>query len=233
MVPIRVGVSSRGVVTVTLAERLTTPIGTFDLGISGSIPIRHEINQLRYSQALATKRILIVRVDDKATVYELEPNKEFEVSVSSGAGYRKVDLAVEADGDIVLEIESVKPTKAAPAPLEREGPSLSAPTFSAACPRPEACITFPKPNDRISGIVAFRGTAIRDGFQYYKFEFRPETRPDYAYLVHFEAPVVHGVLMEWDTRTVPSGPYWLRLVVVDRTGNYWPEFAEIRVIVAN
>jgi hypothetical protein len=51
--------------------------------------------------------------------------------------------------------------------------------------------------------------------------------------MRFEAPVTNGVLMDWDTRTVPSGAYWLRLIVVDNTGNYWPEYAEVRVVVAN
>lgn len=234
LVPVRISINHRGIVTVTLAGRLTTPLGTFDLGVSDSISLRREISQLRNSQELVTKRVLIVRVDDQATVYELEPNREFEiVSVSTGAGYRKVGLTIEADGDITLEIESVELPNVTLAAPQRRDPSPPIPTFSAACPRPEACITYPKHNDRISGVVVFQGTAVRNGFQYYKFEYRPEIRPDYAYLVHFEVPVTHGVLMEWDTRTVPPGPYWLRLIVVDRTGNYWPEFAEIRVIVVN
>ncbi len=233
-VPIRIGVNTVGRVSATFAERIGTPLGIIDFGVSGSVPIKQEIDLLRRSEALKAKRVLIVRVDGQATIYELEPDKQFQVeSVSSGAGYRSVGLATEADGDIVLELESVKPSAAAPAPAQRAAPSLPIPASTAACPRPEACIAYPQQNDHLSGVVAFQGTATRDRFLYYKFEFKPESNPNYAFLVRFEAPVTNGVLMDWDTRTVPSGAYWLRLIVVDNTGNYWPEFADVRVVVAN
>ncbi|HOG48807.1 MAG TPA: hypothetical protein PLJ35_17850 [Anaerolineae bacterium] len=80
--------------------------------------------------------------------------------------------------------------------------------------------------------AGFRGTATRPGFAYYKFEFRPHDRANWSFLARFEQPVSDGVLMEWDTTTVPPGVYWLRLVVVDNTGNYWPDYAQVRVTVA-
>ena len=88
-------------------------------------------------------------------------------------------------------------------------------------------------NATLYGIVQFRGTATRPNFDYYKFEFKPEGAKDWNFLVRFDRPVVDGVLMEWHTTTVPPGVYWLRLIVVDKSGNYWPEFAELRVIVAD
>jgi hypothetical protein len=233
-IPIRIGVNTAGRVSATFAERIGTPLGIIDFGVSGSVPIKQEIDLLRRSDALKAKRVLIVRVDGQATIYELEPDRQFQVeSVSSGAGYRSVGLTTEADGDIVLELESIKVSAAAPAPAPRAAPPSPIPVSTAACPRSEACIAYPQQNDRLSGVVAFQGTATRERFLYYKFEFRPETNPDYAYLVRFEAPVTNGILMDWDTRTVPSGAYWLRLIVVDNTGNYWPELAEVRVVVQN
>ena len=233
-IPIRIGVNTAGRVSATFAERIGTPLGIIDFGVSGSVPIKQEIDLLRRSEALKTKRVLIVRVDGQATIYELESDRQFQVeSVSSGVGYRRVGLTTEVDGDIVLELESVRPSAAAPAPVPRPSQPSPIPAPSAACPRSEACIAYPQQNDRLSGVVAFQGTAIRDRFLYYKFEFRPEMNPDYAFLVRFEAPVTNGVLMHWNTQTVPSGAYWLRLIIVDNTGNYWPEHAEVRVVVQN
>ncbi len=40
-----------------------------------------------------------------------------------------------------------------------------------------------------------------------------------------------GILLKKKRQELPSGTYELRLVVVDRTGNYWPEFATIEVTV--
>jgi hypothetical protein len=183
-IPVRIGVSTAGRVSATFAERIGTPLGIIDFGVSGSVPIKQEIDLLRRSEALKTKRVLIVRVDGQATIYELEPDQQFQVeSVTGGAGYRSVGLTTEADGDIVLELESVKPSTAAPAPAQRAAPPSPIPSSSAACPRSEACIAYPQQNDRLSGVVAFQGTATRDRFLYYKFEFRPEINPDYAFLV--------------------------------------------------
>ena len=82
----------------------------------------------------------------------------------------------------------------------------------------------------LTGIVQIQGTANIDRFAYYKFEFRPEGSPTWRFLTRFEQPVTNGKLMDWHTYTVPPATYWLRLVVVDQTGNY-PEPCEIRVIV--
>ncbi len=99
------------------------------------------------------------------------------------------------------------------------------------CPRQQVCITFPRVDSVLRGPVEFRGTATRANFDYYKFEFKTESATDWNFLTRFKKPVVNNVLMEWHTRTVPRGIYLVRLIVVDKTGNYWPEFAQVRVIV--
>jgi len=140
----------------------------------------------------------------------------------------------------LLESEAVSVAKESvkPDPIRTQSVSgLSEPEPisqpSPLCPRPEACITFPSQNAQLSGVVAFRGTANKPDFQYYKFEYKPEANREWNFLTRFERPVSNGVVLEWDTGTVPSGAYHLRLMVVDKTGNYWPEFAEIRVVVQN
>ena len=83
----------------------------------------------------------------------------------------------------------------------------------------------------------FWGTAARPNFDYFKFEIQPEDAEGWAFVARFNHPVTNGVLLtagpqgDWDTTKANPGAYWLRLVVVDITGNYWPEFAMVRVIV--
>lgn len=127
----------------------------------------------------------------------------------------------------------VKPAQALPTPTPKPTATRAPAVSQRACPRPEVCITYPPMDATLSGVVKFRGTATRPNFDYYKFEFKPEGAKDWTFLVRFDRPVINGVLMEWHTYTVPPGAYWLRLIVVDKSGNYWPEFAELRVVVAD
>jgi len=98
------------------------------------------------------------------------------------------------------------------------------------CSHPGVQITWPGMDAVLTGIVQIKGTANIDRFWYYKFEFRPEGDPTWHFLTRFEQPVTDGKLMDWHTYTVVPGTYWLRLVVVDETGNY-PEPCEIRVTI--
>jgi hypothetical protein len=107
VIPIRVSINTNGELKVELTKEIVTSIGTFDFG--GGVTIFSVKGQ--YEQ-----KVLIVRVDDKAVVYELEEGKEFHVSFDdSNTLYRKVALQYESDGDIVLELESVNGV-ASPAP---------------------------------------------------------------------------------------------------------------------
>jgi len=93
-------------------------------------------------------------------------------------------------------------------------------------------------NAVLQGVVQIRGTATITGFHRYKLEYCLEgTCPQQGQWPllskeEFFAPVFDGVLMEWDTRTVPPGIYRLRLVVVKQDGNYYTPEPEVRVIVA-
>lgn len=99
-VPIRISVNSRGEVNAGLSGQFVTPYGTFD--IEGGV----SVNALRND---FPNRILVVVVDDVATVYELEDGKEFKVTFDdSNTLYKKVALEYESDGDIILELVSVR-----------------------------------------------------------------------------------------------------------------------------
>ncbi len=148
--------------------------------------------------------------------------------------YLAGDYTMEFMVDVSLPTPSPVPQPTRPTPtIPLPTPTtIPAPTVSArACPRPEECITFPPMDAAVRGAVQFRGTAIRPNFQYYKFEFRPEGAKTWSFLRRFDQPATNGLLMEWDTTKVPAGAYWLRLIVVDKSGNYWPELAELRLFV--
>lgn len=106
--------------------------------------------------------------------------------------------------------------------------------LSVACSNPQVQITSPRMNDRISGIVPFRGAAGGPDFRYYKVQFMPESSRgtgNWGELFKNETPVPQtGKLMDWYTYSVAPGVYWIRLIVADHTGNY-PEPREIRVQV--
>lgn len=99
-IPIRISINSAGDINLGMSNSWATPYGTFDLGYGGSVlSLRDQY----------TARLLIVRVDNQATVYELEEGKEFHVEFDDDNKlYRRVALNYESDGDIVLELESVQ-----------------------------------------------------------------------------------------------------------------------------
>ncbi len=102
---------------------------------------------------------------------------------------------------------------------------------SAQCPQANSCITGPVANETVKGIIPIIGTASHENFLKFKVEWRPESRAGWIYLLESTKPVVGGELMQWWTMTVPPGATWLRITVIDKTGNYLPA-AELRVFVA-
>lgn len=129
-IPIRVAVDRWGNVSVSSSYQLSTPIGTFDLTMGYSIAaIRRD----------ADYPVLVIRVDDEITVYELSPDNSFEVKFDSGNQYyREVNLVRDRDGDIILELESVEivpvstntPSGSSPDSEQKPGSSI----YSDGCP---------------------------------------------------------------------------------------------------
>ncbi len=73
------------------------------------------------------------------------------------------------------------------------------------------------------------GTAAIPGQSYWKGEISADGR-GWQMLYRSEQPVQGGLLIEFNTRTVPAGTYQVRLTAVDRTGNY-PEPCTIEVTI--
>ncbi len=71
------------------------------------------------------------------------------------------------------------------------------------------------------------GSAAIPNQWYWKGEISADGK-GWQMLYRSEAPVQGGLLIEFNTRTVPAGTYQVRLTAVDRTGNY-PEPCVIEV----
>lgn len=119
---------------------------------------------------------------------------------------------------------------ASPTPVIQPTPQVVPPN----CPNPGVRILSPGMNQTVSGTVAVVGTAKIENFQFYKVEFAPGDPPDpNAWAVIGDVvrqPVENGVLVTWPAGAFPPGVYWLRLTVVDQTGNFPPP-CEVRIIV--
>jgi LysM repeat protein len=92
-----------------------------------------------------------------------------------------------------------------------------------ACTSADSVITVPAVGAKLSGVVQFRGTARLVDFAFYKLEIRREgasTSRDYKTFFTGLIQMTNGMLASLNTAEYVDGEYWVRLVVVDSTGNY-------------
>jgi hypothetical protein len=92
-------------------------------------------------------------------------------------------------------------------------------TKPARCSYPGSQITLPEEGANVNGMVQISGSAFVDNFDYYKFEFRVPGG-NWSFIASYRNQVQSGVLGSWNSDTVPPGEYQLRLVVVDKIGNF-------------
>ncbi len=123
------------------------------------------------------------------------------------------------------------PTRRQPTPTPPPPPTPTPSTTSPQCPDPRAVITSPGVGAVLSGPTEIVGTAQHENFQFYKLEFGIGNNPQqWSYFGGQETPVVNGVLGMFDASALPNGTYTIRVVVVDKTGNYPPP-CQVTVIV--
>ena len=97
------------------------------------------------------------------------------------------------------------------------------------CTAPNALITSPFPGSGLVGVTTIMGRATHENFDYYKIEVRPAYSDVYNFYGSYETPVENGALASLNTELFDNGLHWLRLTVVDVTGNY-PQPCAIPVI---
>ena len=81
-------------------------------------------------------------------------------------------------------------------------------------------ITSPAAGQRVGEVFNLTGTASLPNFQYYKVEIRPDSSNIYNFYVQSTTPVTNGLLTRINTEPFGSGVHWIRLTVVDTTGNF-------------
>lgn len=97
------------------------------------------------------------------------------------------------------------------------------------CTVPGVIITSPGTGASLSGVVTVIGTADIPNFDYYKIEVRPDAASVYNFYGSYRTPVVNGALAALNTELFDNGLHWIRLTVVDNTGNF-PQPCAIPVI---
>ncbi len=115
-------------------------------------------------------------------------------------------------------------------------PSLDGPSGSSDGPIPFTVVDCPTDGVQITAITRsgvwwrMAGSAAIPHLWYWKAELSPDGGSHWVGLHKSEAAVTAGHLLDFHTGTVNPGAYQMRLVVVDRTGNY-PEPCVIGVEV--
>lgn len=79
-------------------------------------------------------------------------------------------------------------------------------------------ITYPEDGMQVEGVVTLEGTADIANFGFYKYEIARPGDPVWLSINAGREKVVDGKLGDWDTRTLPTDEYLLRLVVIDNEG---------------
>lgn len=120
------------------------------------------------------------------------------------------------------------------APVNTPAPPTATPLPAAACPDANTCITSPRNNATVAGVITIQGTANHAQFQFYKIEYGVGEAPNAWHSIGdiVRAPVVDGALLTFNTASLPNGVYWLKLTVVDITGNFPPPYS-VRVTIEN
>ena len=91
--------------------------------------------------------------------------------------------------------------------------------LSEGCDSPIVHIVRPILGERVNGIFDVLGSATLHNFEYYKIEIRADNATTYNFYLRSEEPIADGKLGEIDTEIFGIGIFWIRLVVVDNTGN--------------
>ena len=120
-----------------------------------------------------------------------------------------------------------------PSPTEGTPPTNTPPPPPpVTCADANICITSPGNGATVSGMVNIIGTADHGQFQFYKVEYAQGEQPGAWHVINdvHRSPVHGGVLEQLNAGALPNGVYWVRLVVVDQSGNFPPP-SSVRIAI--
>jgi hypothetical protein len=169
------------------------------------------------------------------TVIVSAPGQAVTITADTNIAAADTATANAIATNIVAAIATDTPTQT-PTPVPSDTPTVPA------CQQGQAAITSPAPNAVLRGTVPVMGTAMCNGFAYYKFEFvDSRCGPSGLCFVagKFTQPVENGLLMNWDTtRTwngqhMPNGTYTLRMTVVGQDNSPLQQMPEVRITISN
>ena len=96
------------------------------------------------------------------------------------------------------------------------GPTI--PPGDSGCIPEQINITSPDDGSSIQGVINIIGSANIPNFGFYKYETTSVNDSNWLTIQAGNSPVVNDILGPWDTTRLNPGDYYLRLVIVDNTG---------------
>ncbi len=87
------------------------------------------------------------------------------------------------------------------------------------CRNPGVNIQSPLANSTVTGLITIIGSAIWPEFGYFKIEVRLDGASTYNFISRQDIPIPSGHLGVVDSSLFGAGLHWIRLTVVDATGN--------------
>jgi len=174
----------------------------------------------------------------------IQPNGWEHYIVQSGNTLFAIALATESTVDELRHVNCIDDIddiaandvlfvpRAPQLPVSTSVPSGVRPGLtSIGCTDSRTQITSPIPLQRLSDVFAVFGTAQRENFWYYKIEIRPDWSDTYNFFSDSQSQVTNGLIGQVNADIFDGGLHWLRLTVVDLTGNIPPgSVCEIPVI---
>lgn len=177
-------------------------------------------------------RYYVVPSIDVAKLVEPTPTVTLLIATSTPTS------TVAPAGETPTATPNPSPTRppATAVPVYTVAPPTATPPPASACPDANTCITSPRNNATVTGVVTIQGTANHAQFQFYKIEYGMGEAPNAWHSIGniVRSPVVDGVLISFNpvALNLPNGVYWLKLTVVDITGNYPPPYS-VRIVIEN
>lgn len=92
------------------------------------------------------------------------------------------------------------------------------PAGAEGCLPGQVMLSSPQDGIEVTEVITLTGTASVQNFGFYKYEVKRPEDPIWLTIQAGRQPVTDGPLGQWDTRTLSTGEYLLRLVVTDNQG---------------